>query len=178
MEAHETHRHNAPKVLNFYVITISTSRYEKMQRKEPVVDESGDVIKQLVISSNHSLVGYELVPDNKVKILKAILNAVDNDKVDVVVTTGGTGYSPSDTTVEAVRKVLDREVEGFGDVFRLLSYNDPKVRSASYLSKASAGVLNGKVIYMLPGSPRAVELAMRELILPEAPHLVYIVRSK
>ncbi len=178
MSSHELHRQLAPKVLNFFVITISTSRYEKMVKKEPVVDESGDAIKQEIISAGHNLVGYDLVPDNKIKILKSFLNAVDIDNVNVIVSSGGTGYSPSDTTVEALRKVFDREVEGFGDIFRMISYNDTKVKSAAYLSKASAGILNNKVIYLLPGSPSAVKLAMRELILPEVSHLIYIVWSR
>jgi len=178
MSSHELHRQLAPKVLNFFVITISTSRYEKMLKKEPIVDESGDTIKQEIIAAGHKLVGYDLVPDNKIKILKSFLNAADIENVDVIVSTGGTGYSPSDTTVEVLRKIFDREVEGFGDTFRMLSYNDTKVKSAAYLTKASAGILNNKVIYLLPGSPSAVMLAMRELILPEVSHLVYIVRSK
>jgi molybdenum cofactor biosynthesis protein B len=178
MDSHELHRELAPKILNFFVITISTSRYEKMTKKEPVVDESGDAIKQEIIAAGHKLVGYDLVPDNKIKILKAFLNAIDTENIDVIVSTGGTGYSPSDTTVEALRKIFDREVEGFGDIFRMISYNDPKVKSAAYLSKASAGIINNKVVYLLPGSPSAVRLAMRELILPEVPHLVYIIRSK
>ncbi|MCY0859308.1 MAG: MogA/MoaB family molybdenum cofactor biosynthesis protein [Sulfolobaceae archaeon] len=168
----------APKVLNFYVITISTSRYEKMMKREPVVDESGDAIKEMIISSGHKLVGYTLIPDDKMKILKAFIEAAEIPEVDVIVSTGGTGYSTTDMTVEVVRRILDREIEGFGEVFRYVSYAQPEVKSAAYLSKASAGVLNGKVIFMLPGSPDAVKLAMRELILPEVGHLVYIVRGK
>jgi molybdenum cofactor biosynthesis protein B len=178
MSAHKQHREMAPKVLNFFVITVSTSRYEKMQKKEPIVDESGDIIKQEIITSGHRLVGYSLVPDDKVKILKAFAEALDNPEVDVIVSTGGTGYSKTDVTVETLRGIFDREVEGFGEVFIFLSYEDPQVRSAAYLSKATAGIIKDKVIYALPGSPDAVKLAMEKLILPEAPHLVFIARSK
>ncbi|BFH72713.1 molybdenum cofactor biosynthesis protein MoaB [Sulfurisphaera javensis] len=175
--AHKKHRENAPKTLNFYVITISTSRYEKFLKKEPVVDESGDIIKQLIIESGHKLVGYSLVPDDKIKILKAFADALDNNEVDVIVSTGGTGYSPTDMTVETIRGLFDREIEGFSDVFRLVSYNDPEVKAAAYLTKASAGIIGKKVIYLLPGSPDAVKLALKELILPEVGHLVYLIRS-
>lgn len=178
MSAHKQHRELAPKVLNFFVISISTTRYEKMQKKEPVVDESGDIIKQKIITAGHRLVGYSLVPDDKVKILKALVEALDNPEVDVIVSTGGTGYSKTDVTVETLRGIFDREVEGFGEVFRFLSYEDPQVRSAAYLSKATAGIIQDKVVYVLPGSPDAVKLAMEKLILPEAPHLVFIARSK
>ena len=177
-EAHKKHREHAPKSLNFYVITISTSRYQKFLNKEPVVDESGDLIKQLVIENGHKVVGYSLVPDNKVKILRAFSEALDRDDVDVIVSTGGTGYSPSDLTVETIRGIFDREIEGFSDVFRLVSYNDPEVRAAAYLTKATAGIIQNKIVYLLPGSPDAVRLALKELILPEVGHLIYLVRSK
>lgn len=176
--AHELHRERAPKRLGFYVITISTSRFEKMSRREAVVDESGDRIKDTVIRNGHDIKGYALIPDDKLRILKAVIDALLTDGVDVVVTTGGTGYTQSDVTVETIRGILDREVEGFGEVFRTLSLSDPKVGSASFLSKSSAGIVAGKVIYMLPGSPDAVSLAMEKLIIPESPHLVYLARSK
>ncbi|ARM74923.1 MogA/MoaB family molybdenum cofactor biosynthesis protein [Acidianus manzaensis] len=178
MSGHKAHRELAPKVLNFYVITISTSRYEKLIKKEPVVDESGDLIKEKIISSGHKLIGYDLVSDNKIKILKAFISAIDNPEVDVIVSSGGTGYSKSDMTVEVIRGILDREVEGFGQVFRYLSYQEEAVKSAAYLSKATAGIVNDKVIYILPGSPDAVKLALEKLILPEVSHLVFIARSK
>jgi len=177
-EAHKKHIEHAPKTLNFYVITISTSRYEKFVNREPVADVSGDLMKQLIIESGHKVVGYSLVPDNKVKILRAFSEALDRDDVDVIVSTGGTGYTPSDVTVESIRGIFDREIEGFSDVFRLVSYNDPEVKSAAYLTKASAGVIQSKIVYLLPGSPDAVKLALKELILPEAGHLIYLVRSK
>ncbi|NON62249.1 molybdenum cofactor biosynthesis protein B [Acidianus sp. RZ1] len=178
MDSHKRHREMAPKTLNFFVITISTSRFEKLQEKEPVVDESGDLIKQLIISSGHKLVGYSLVPDDKVKILKAISTALDDNNVEVIVTTGGTGYTTTDQTVETLRGIFDREIEGFGEIFRQISYNEKDVGSASYLSKATAGIVKGKVIYSLPGSPDAVRLAMEKLIIPEVSHLIFLVRSK
>ncbi|QKR00336.1 molybdenum cofactor biosynthesis protein MoaB [Metallosphaera tengchongensis] len=176
--SHQSHREMAPKKLGFYVITVSTSRYQKFEKREPVVDESGDRIKEAVIKNGHELVGYSLVPDDKLMILKAVVDAVLMEKVDVIVTTGGTGYTQSDVTVETVRGVLDREIEGFGDVFRSLSLREPAVEAAAYLSKASAGIIKGKVVYMLPGSPDAVKLGMEKLVIPEAPHLVFLARSK
>lgn len=178
MSAHKQHRQHSPTNINFYVITISTSRFEKLIKKEPVVDESGDIIKQLIIESKYNVVGYDLVPDNKIKILKAFSNALDNPQVDVIVSTGGTGYHPTDVTVETIRKIFDREIEGFSDVFRLISFNDPEVRSAAYLTKSTAGIVGDKLIFLLPGSPDAVKLAMKDLILPEVGHLLYLVRGK
>lgn len=178
MSAHKMHREHSPTNINFYVITISTSRYEKLMKKEPVIDESGDIIKQLIIESKYSIIGYDLVPDDKIKILKAFIVALENPQVDVIISTGGTGYAQTDVTVETIRKIFDREIEGFADVFRLVSFNDPEVRAAAYLTKATAGIVNDKIIYLLPGSPDAVKLAMKELILPEVGHLIYLVRKK
>ncbi|RLE65364.1 MAG: molybdenum cofactor biosynthesis protein, partial [Thermoprotei archaeon] len=96
------------------------------------------------------------------------------DKVDVVVTIGGTGLSATDVTIESLKPVFDKEVEGFGDVFRSISFRE--IGATSYMSRATAGVIAGKVIYCLPGSPHAVKVAIKELILPEAGHLVYIAR--
>ncbi|WP_338599432.1 molybdenum cofactor biosynthesis protein B [Sulfolobus tengchongensis] len=178
MSAHRSHKEHAPSNINFYVITISTSRYDKLIKKEPVVDESGDIIKQFIIEYKYNVIGYDLVPDDKIKILKAFINALDNPQVDVIISTGGTGYTQTDVTVETIRKIFDREIEGFADVFRLVSYNDPEVRSASYLTKATAGIVNNKLLFLLPGSPDAVKLAMKELILPEVGHLLYLIRRK
>ena len=175
MAAHEKHKELAPKSLNYYVITVSTSRYRKLLKKEPVVDESGDLIKDIVIRNGQNVVGYDLVPDDKVKILKAFANALDRDDVDVIVSTGGTGYSPTDQTVETIRPLFDRVIEGFSDLFRL--YSEREIGSAAYLTKASAGIIAGKLVYLLPGSPNAVRLALEKLILPEAGHLVYLLRS-
>ena len=175
MAAHEKHKELAPKSLNYYVITISTSRYRKLLNKEPVVDESGDLIKDILIRNGHKVVGYDLIPDDKVKILKAFANALDRADVDVIVSTGGTGYSPTDQTVETIRPLFDRVIEGFGDLFRL--YSEKEIGSAAYLTKASAGIIAGKLVYLLPGSPNAVKLALEKLILPEAGHLVYLIRS-
>jgi molybdenum cofactor biosynthesis protein B len=171
------HKEKGPKQVNFYIITISTSRYEKYIKNEPVVDESGDLIKQLMISNGHRLIGYSIVPDSKLHILKALIEALMNPSVDVIIMTGGTGYSTTDVTVETVRKIFDREIEGFGELFRAISYADPEVKSAAYLTKATAGIISNKLVFVLPGSPNAVGLALRELILPELDHMIYLIRG-
>ncbi|BBD72820.1 molybdenum cofactor biosynthesis protein [Sulfodiicoccus acidiphilus] len=177
MASRKEHSERGPKEIGFYVVTISSSRYRKMVNKEPIVDESGDLIKQLVIESGHKVVGYSLVPDSKVKILRALLDALEGEGVDVVVTSGGTGYSPTDLTYEVVRSIFDKEIIGFSDVFRSVSYSDPDVRAAAYLTRATAGIVEGKIVYALPGSPQAVKLAMRELVLPEVGHLLGLLKT-
>ncbi|MEM1626713.1 MAG: molybdenum cofactor biosynthesis protein B [Sulfolobaceae archaeon] len=175
MKPHELHKESGPKSVGFYVITISTSRYEKMVKKEPVVDESGDIIKQLMIEAGHKLIGYTLIPDSKPHIIKAFADAIINDKVDVIISSGGTGYSNTDMTIETIKPLFDREIIGFGELFRTISYH--QIGSSAYLSKATAGIISNKLIFLLPGSPDAVKLALKELIIPEIPHFLHLIRS-
>ena len=97
-------------------------------------------------------------------------------EVDVVVLTGGTGFSPRDITLAAVGPLLERPVEGFGELFRMLSYQ--QVGAAAMLSRAAAGLIEGRAVFLLPGSPKAVALAMEKLILPETGHLLGQVRRE
>jgi len=175
MKPHELHKEKGPKSVGFYVITVSTSRYEKMIRREPVVDESGDLIKQLMIEAGHKLIGYSLVPDSKPHILKAFADAIIDERVDVIISSGGTGYSNTDITIETIRPIFDREIEGFGELFRNISYQE--IRSSAYLTKATAGIIAKKLVFLLPGSPDAVKLAVKELVIPEIPHLLHLIRS-
>ena len=170
----EEHRELAPKSLGFAVIVVSSSRYAAYKRGLEVGDESGRRAVELIKSRRHRVEHYSIVPDDKMAILRTVLEALSKSEVDAVVTIGGTGLSATDVTIESLRPLFDKEIEGFGEVFRYLSYG--QVGPACYLSRATAGVVGGKVVYCIPGSPDAVELALKELILPEAPHAVYIAR--
>jgi len=107
-------------------------------------------------------------------ILKYIIDAIEMNEVDAIITTGGTGYSPTDYTSETVRKILDREIKGFADVFRFISYQ--QIGSASFMSDVIAGVISSKPIFCLPGSPRAVEIGVK-MILEEIGHLLFILKG-
>jgi molybdenum cofactor biosynthesis protein B len=159
----EEHRSYAPDDLGFGVLTVSSSR-------AVADDRSGDAIEASLRREGHRLVERRLVEDDVPAIRASVEELLDHDEVDVVVVTGGTGLSPRDLTPEAVAPLLDRVVDGFGELFRSLSFQE--VGSAAMLSRAVAGVVGGKAVFVLPGSPGAVTLGMERLILPEAGHLL------
>jgi molybdenum cofactor biosynthesis protein B len=123
----------------------------------------------LLTGAGHVLVLREIVPDESVRISAALAGALESAKVEVVILTGGTGVAPRDVTPEAVAPLLEREIPGFGELFRMLSFEE--IGSAALLSRALAGMAAGAVVFALPGSRGAIELAMRRLILPELGHL-------
>jgi molybdenum cofactor biosynthesis protein B len=138
-------------------------------------DQSGDIIQKLMEGTGHMVAIRKLIADNR-NVLRATLRELGRQKdVDVIITTGGTGISPRDITIETVRGMLDKELPGFNSLFMLLSY--PQVKSASMLSRALAGTLKGKVVFCLPGSPRACKLATEALILPELGHMMMLLGS-
>ncbi|HEX6900029.1 MAG TPA: MogA/MoaB family molybdenum cofactor biosynthesis protein [Thermoanaerobaculia bacterium] len=159
----EQHRQAAPVVLGFAVVTVSDSR-------RPDDDTSGRAIRDLAAAAGHRVHDSTLVRDDVAAIRAAVRQMLELPGVDVVVTTGGTGFSPRDVTLEAVGPMLERPVEGFGELFRMLSWQ--QVGAAAMLSRATAGLVGTRAVFLLPGSPKAVTLAMEALILPEAAHLL------
>ncbi len=145
------------------VVTISDTRNE-------TTDQSGALIKILLSGDGHCLIDYRIVKDEPSEIdslLRELLARVD---IDAIVLNGGTGISPRDGTFEVVSRILEKRLEGFGELFRFLSYQD--IGSAAIMSRAVAGAARGKIVISLPGSKGAVDLAMRKLILPELGHMV------
>lgn len=167
MSAVDQHKKYAPQRLGFGVITASDSRTE-------ADDRSGEMIAALVEESDHQVVVRRLVADEMVEIRSAVEAALEDAQIDVVVVSGGTGFSPRDVTLEAVEPLLDSLVVGFGELFRMLSYE--QIGPAAMLSRATAGVAGSSVVFLLPGSPKATALAMEKLVLPEAAHLLGQVR--
>ena len=163
MNTVEQHRRAAPTVLGFAVITVSDTRTTGD-------DVSGRTLSEMAREAGHRVEEAVLVPDEVAAIRGAVEQALAREGVDVVVLTGGTGFSPRDVTLEAVGPLLERPVEGFGELFRMLSWQ--QVGSAAMLSRAAAGLVGSRAVFLLPGSPKAVSLAMEKLILPEAGHLL------
>jgi molybdenum cofactor biosynthesis protein B len=159
----EQHRRAAPAELGFSILTVSDTR-EKRD------DASGDAIRERISAAGHRVVDSTLVRDDVAAIRDAVRRMLAHPEVDVVVATGGTGFSPRDVTLDAVGPLLDQPVEGFGELFRMLSYQ--QVGAAAMLSRAAAGLAGTRAVFLLPGSPKAVALAMEALILPEAAHLL------
>ncbi|MBU7015756.1 MAG: MogA/MoaB family molybdenum cofactor biosynthesis protein [Theionarchaea archaeon] len=155
------HKRNLPEV-TYGVITVSDSCY-RGERK----DASGEYLMELLSGRK-----YALVPDTKEEILNAVLHMAE--EVDVVVTTGGTGLSPHDVTIEALSPAFEKIIVGFGEIFRMLSYEE--VGTACLLSSAIAGVITGSLIFCVPGSLNAAKLG-GSLIREEAPHMIKHLRE-
>lgn len=159
----EQHRRAAPGVLGFALITVSDTR-------SPEDDVSGRTLSGLAHVAGHRVEETAVVPDDVAAIRRAVRRMLELPGVDVLVLTGGTGFSPRDVTVDAVLPLLDQTIDGFGELFRALSYQ--QVGAAAMLSRAAAGLAGSRAVFLLPGSPKAVSLAMEKLILPEAAHLL------
>ncbi|HVP93460.1 MAG TPA: molybdenum cofactor biosynthesis protein B [Acidobacteriota bacterium] len=169
-ESARKHKDEAPKNLRFAVFTVSTSRYEKMRSDEQVKDVSGDLIDSMLKDAGHTIVFRRLVPDKKALIEEGIKQILASSEVDAAVFCGGTGIAPSDITIETVSPFLEKILQGFGEIFRRLSFD--AIGSAAVLSRAIAGVAKGKAFFCIPGSPDAVRLCFEKLILSEAAHIV------
>lgn len=148
------------------VLTISDSRTE-------ATDESGKLLQELIVAAGHMIGAYRLVK-NEPDVVQATVRELA-EQVDFMITTGGTGMSPRDLSIEACRPLFTKELEGFGDVFRLLSFQE--IGSAAILSRATGGSIGRAMIFCLPGSKAAVRLAAERLILPEIKHLISQVRK-
>jgi len=161
--SHLEHKQQAPQKVNCALLVISDTRTEK-------TDESGPLLQQKLTQNGHQVMSYALLK-NDAGAIKAKLNELlDNTGVQVIITSGGTGASRRDVTVETVSPLLEKKLDGFGELFRALSYNE--IGTASIMSRALAGVSRGKVIICLPGSLAATGLALDKIILPEIAHLV------
>jgi molybdenum cofactor biosynthesis protein B len=159
----EQHRRAAPAALRCAVITISDSR-------DAATDRGGPLLVDGLAAAGHATTHRALVRDEARAIEEAVLAAVGRDDVDLVLTTGGTGIAPRDVTVPTLERLFEGTIPGFGELFRWLSFQE--IGSAAMLSRACAGLLCGKVVIALPGSPKALRLALDRLVLPEAGHLV------
>jgi molybdenum cofactor biosynthesis protein B len=174
----ERHKAVAPKSVRASVLTVSDSKFDYLWSKSKELEETKDASGKYLVDSlkdaGHEVVFYTIVPDHEGIILEMIDHIVSTYSPDVIITTGGTGVSERDVTVEAVREIFDKELEGFGEIFRSKSYE--RLGEIALLTRAVAGVYNGTLIFSLPGSPDAVETGMG-IILKELGHLVKHVRE-
>jgi molybdopterin adenylyltransferase len=170
-EVGNPHKIGVNKRYEAAVISISTSRFMKygsVKTPEEAEDVSGRIIIDLLENAGHKLHHYTLLSDEGRSITQAVKAQVN--AVNVVITTGGTGLAPRDVTIEAVQKILQKEIPGFGELFRSISYE--QIGSSAMLTRASSGIIENTAIFCLPGSPNAVTLAMEALILPELQHVL------
>lgn len=157
------HKARAPKSVGCLVLTISDS-------KTPETDTSGQLIRELLAKAGHEVLRGTIVKDEPAQVRAVIDEACQDARVRALILTGGTGMSSRDTTFETVEGLLDKRLTGFGELFRMLSYEE--IGAAAMLSRAQAGIRHGRFIFSLPGSPNACRLALEKLIIPELGHLV------
>ncbi|MDA4129282.1 MAG: MogA/MoaB family molybdenum cofactor biosynthesis protein [Thaumarchaeota archaeon] len=168
-QAAASHKHASPKKVKVALFTVSSSRF----RDSALRDESGEIAKDLCEKAGHEY-SHRVIDDAKSMIRLSLFKALYEDNSDAVVFLGGTGLSARDVTIEAILPVLDKRLDGFGEIFRRLSFDS--IGSAALMTRAIAGTIESKVVYCLPGSPDAAKLGM-ELLLKELPHVVFILKG-
>jgi molybdenum cofactor biosynthesis protein B len=157
------HRAKAPATIRCYVITVSDTRTDE-------TDTGGRAVVELLTAAGHTVIAKRIVRDEPEEVAALVRLQAATDHVDVIITTGGTGITRRDSTFEAIDALLEKKLPGFGELFRMLSFQE--IGPAAMLSRACAGTCRGKVVVALPGSENAVRLAMTRLLVPELGHLV------
>ena len=157
------HKSHAPVSVACFVLTVSDTR-------TPETDTGGRAVRDLLEGAGHLVTGPDIVRDEPEQVAAAIRQRLDDGTTRVVITTGGTGLTSRDGTFEAVDRLLQKRLDGFGELFRMLSFED--IGPAAMMSRATAGTIGRNAVFVLPGSPDAVRLAMTRLILPELGHVV------
>jgi molybdenum cofactor biosynthesis protein B len=161
--SHQEHRAAAPTHVRCYVLTVSDTRTEEN-------DTGGRLLRDLLSGDGHEVLGHAIVRDEPATLRAAIERQLETDVVQAVITTGGTGISRRDGSYEVVSQLFEKRIDGFGELFRALSFEE--IGPAAMLSRACAGTARGKILISLPGSQNAVRLGLTRLVLPELGHLV------
>ncbi|MDD3984541.1 MAG: MogA/MoaB family molybdenum cofactor biosynthesis protein [Methanobacterium sp.] len=162
----EEHKKNVPKSIKFAVITLSDSKY-----KDFLENKTTDISGNLIIDSlkKYELVFYSVIPDDPELLLLTVEDIIKKHGADVIITTGGTGIGVRDITIETIKPIMEKEINGFGEIFRYESYKE--LGTGAILSRATAGIYKNTLIILLPGSPNAVNTGLK-IITPELKHLV------
>jgi molybdenum cofactor biosynthesis protein B len=165
---HEEHKAASPRRVRCWVVTVSDTRTEAN-------DESGAFLVERLTAAGHKIVKRLIVSDDREKIWAILNEAAAGEQTDAVILSGGTGIAPRDCTIEAVNGFIEKEITGFGELFRRLSYYE--IGTSAILSRATAGMGHGIMIFAIPGSTNAVRLAVEKIIVPEIGHAVYEMRK-
>ncbi len=181
LKVHEEHKKKAPEKVIFALVVVSTSRYEELKLNRVTSDKTIPIVKKIFDKeSSISLDFAEIIPDSEEQLNDILVRIMKEDAIDAIIFSGGTGLSPKDITYETIEPRLKKKINGFGELFRNISYNE--IGSSAMLSRAVAGILESKkknkAIFLLPGSPRAVKLALEALIIPEIGHILYIINKE
>ncbi|WFA04122.1 molybdenum cofactor biosynthesis protein B [Bacillus sp. HSf4] len=165
----EQHKKEAPDRVFCKVITVSDTRSEE-------TDKSGRLMKEFLKEAGHEVISYDIVKDEKEAIQAAVFEGCLDDRIDAILLNGGTGIAARDVTIESIVSLFSKEIPGFGEIFRMLSYTED-IGASAILSRAAAGVIQNKAVFATPGSSGAVKLAMSKLIVPEIAHVIRELRK-
>ncbi len=157
-----------PENIGIYLLTISDTRTKS-------TDVSGKTLREKITSSAFPCIGHQIIRENSGEILQSVQTLLKQPEIRVIISSGGTGLGKRDITIEELAPLFDRELKGFGELFRMLSYQ--QVAARCLLSRATAGLVNDKMLFILPGSPAAVELAVDKLILPVLLHMFEVIEK-
>lgn len=169
------HHVNLPKKLNYLIIITSDNIYSKIIRNEKFEDISGKIAEDIIVSNGNKVIDKIYLPNDLKTIREKVESLINNPEIDVIIVSGGTGISKKDVSVEAILPIFEKILPGFGELFRFLSYSE--IGTSAIASRAIAGTKNNKLIFILPGSPKAIKLALEKIIIPEAPHLIKMMRE-
>lgn len=176
---HHNHLKNVPKIIKIGIVIVSTSRYNEIKEKKPSTDRSLPIIRDIITKykfeneiTSFKIEFEKIVADNVEHITEIVQKYTQNDNLNVnaLIFSGGTGITRRDITIEAISGQFKKELPGFGELFRSLSYQ--QIGTSTILSRATAGIIKNTVVFLIPGSPKAVKLALEKIITPELPHLI------
>ncbi len=159
----KAHKKNVPLSVNLAVITLSNTRTLEE-------DDSGALIQEIAEKNNHNVLLRKVLPDDRGILETTINDILKNKNIQVIITNGGTGLTKKDITIETLKPQFEKEIPGFSTLFWLLGYQ--QAESATMLSRAMAGIMDGRVVFCLPGSPRACRMALEKLVMPEIGHIL------
>jgi molybdenum cofactor biosynthesis protein B len=161
---HREHHERSKKNVNVAIVVVSDSRTQD-------TDESGKVASDLLEKKGHTIAEHLLIGNDNDAIVNTLSELTNRTDVDVILTIGGTGISRRDITVDVLSPLMEKKLEGFGEMFRTMSFK--QIGTGALMSRSTAGVINGKVVLCLPGSTAAIRLAVKRIIIPEIGHMVY-----
>ncbi|MFW9866911.1 MAG: molybdenum cofactor biosynthesis protein B [Candidatus Thorarchaeota archaeon] len=170
MKVHEEHKKKGPEIINIVLVIVSSTRKATTDKTIPLIKNLLEEHESVLLNAT------EIVPDNKWEIKDVLDKFLTDKSIHAIIFSGGTGLTPKDITYETIKPLLQKEITGFGELFRYLSYRE--IGSAAMLSRATGGKIQDKAVFLLPGSPKAVELAFKELIIPEIRHIVYMINKE
>jgi molybdenum cofactor biosynthesis protein B len=177
----EEHKKKAPAKINIALIIVSTSRFNEIKSGKKSSDKTIPKVERLLKEDQSITLNFtSIIPDSEDEIKRVTLKLLKDLMIDAIIFSGGTGLSPKDVTYETLEPRLEKKFNGFGELFRTLSYNE--IGASAMLSRATAGILQGKkkkvAVFLLPGSPNAVRLALRYIIIPELGHILYLINKE